>query len=77
MSKTILKIKDRILVLPQELKKNWQRAEVFVFPSKDTLILKKIRKPLQNLSEVADRVSSPPLSQKEINKEIATYRKNK
>lgn len=63
--------------LPQKLQRAWRGAEVFVFPTEDSLILKRISKPLSRLSDLASRISSHKISQKEINKEIQSYRKSK
>lgn len=47
MTTKTLKVKNGTIVLPKELKKAWKMAEVFIFPSEDTLIIKKIQKPLE------------------------------
>ena len=43
-----VKIKNGSLVLPKSLQRAWAKAEVFVFPSDDTLIIKKIQEPLES-----------------------------
>jgi virulence-associated protein VagC len=70
-------IKDGKIILPAKLRKPWKKAKVFIFPSDDTLIVKKAQKPLSNLSDLASRVSLPKMSKKEIEKEIQSFRKNK
>lgn len=47
MTTQTTKIKNGTIVLPEELRKSWKMAEVFVFPSDDTLIIKKVQKPLE------------------------------
>ena len=70
-------IKDGKITLPEKLRKPWKKAKVFIFPSNDTLIVKKVQKPLSNLSDLASRISSPKISEREIKKEIQSYIKNK
>ena len=70
-------IKDGKITLPEKLRKPWKKAKVFIFPSNDTLIVKRAQKPLTNLSDLASRISSPKMSNKEIEKEIQSFRKNK
>ena len=65
------------IALPKKLRKTWKGADVFVFPAEDSLLLKRIQKPLAKLSDLASRISSSKMSQKEINKEIQAGRKNK
>ena len=77
MTTQTTKVKNGMIVLPKELRKAWKRVEVFIFPNEDTLIIKKIQKPLPKLSDLASRISSPKMSQKEIEKEIQAYRKKK
>ena len=77
MTTQTTKVKNGTIVLPKELRKTWKRAEIFIFPNEDTLIIKKIQKPLPKLSDLASRISSPKMSQKEIEKEIQAYRKKK
>jgi len=77
MATQTTKVKNGIITLPKKLWKAWKKGEIFIFPNKDTLIIKKVQKPLSRLSNLASRISSPKMSQKEIEKEIQTYRKNK
>ncbi len=77
MTTQTLKVENGRITLPKNLQKNWQKAEVFVFPNKDTIVIKKIQKPLFRLSGLTSRISSPKMTQKEIEKEIQVYRKNK
>ncbi|MGB2762585.1 MAG: hypothetical protein WBC21_03570 [Minisyncoccales bacterium] len=72
-----VKIKNGTITLPEKIRKSWKGAEISIFPSKDTLIVKKIQKPLSKLSDLAQRISSPKMSQKEVEKEVQYYRKNK
>ena len=71
------KVKNGMIILPKELRKTWKKVDVFIFPNEDTLIIKKIQKPFPKLSDLASRISSPKMSQKEIEKEIQAYRKKK
>ena len=70
-------IKDGKLILQEKHRKPWKKAKVFIFPSNDTLIVKKVQKPLSNLSDLSSRISSPRMSKREIEKEIQSFRKNK
>lgn len=70
---TFTKLKDQTLTLP----KNWIGREVFIKKSNNFIILKKIEKPLLKLSDLASQISSPKMSEKEIQKEIQNYRKSK
>ena len=65
------------IALPKELRKSWKGADVFVFPTEDSLLLKVVQKRLAKLSDLASRISVSQMSQKEINEEIKSYRKNK
>jgi len=47
MTTQTIKIKNGNLILPKELRKSWKGAEVFIFPSDDTLVVKKIQKPFE------------------------------
>ncbi len=76
MSGQITKVKNGSITLPKKLWKTWKGAEVFVFPNEDSLVVKKVEKPLSRLSDLASRISSPKMSQKEISKEVQSYRKN-
>ncbi len=40
------KIKNGAIVLPRSLRKAWQKTDVLVFTADDTLIIKKVQKPL-------------------------------
>lgn len=77
MTPQTLTIKNGIITLPRELKHSWQKAEVFVLPTKDALIVKRIEKPLKNLTDLINRVVSPQMSSQEIGKEIQSYRNEK
>lgn len=73
----VAKIKNGFISLPKEFRKSWENAEVYFRISEDTAILKKIQKPLIKLSDLASKISFPKMNQKEIEKEIQNYRKNK
>lgn len=47
MTTKTTKVKNGTITLPKELWKAWKGAEVFIFPSEDTLIVKKIQKLLE------------------------------
>lgn len=77
MNQTIT-VKNGTITLPKVLQRKWQKAEVFVLPDDDTLVLKKLRKPLMKLSAIASRTASlPRLSAKQIQKEIDASRQGK
>lgn len=40
-----IKVENGIITLPKKLQEQWKKAEVFVLPGKDTLIIKKIYQP--------------------------------
>ena len=70
------KINNGAMTLPKEIRAAWQGARVLVMPTDDTLIIKRMEKPLKKLSDLANRVSTPPMTQQEIDKEIKADRKN-
>ena len=71
-----LTIKNSVVTLPREFEKRWNNAEVAVVssPTEDTLILKRLQKPVQSLSTIAARNTRPPMSRGTINREIRAYR---
>lgn len=77
MTTTTLKIINGTIRLPKELQRSWKQAQVLLFPSKDTLIVKKVQKSIQKLSEVAERITLSSMSEREIEKEIAEYRRKR
>lgn len=77
MTAATAKVKNGTITLPKKNFKRPGRKQGFLFFFKDTLIVKKMQKPLSNLSAVAKRISLPKMSKKEIEKEIQNYRKNK
>lgn len=77
MTTTTLKVKNGTITLPKTLQKAWKQAEVILFPSHDTLIVKKVQRPAGKLSGIAHGVSSPLISARELNKEIVAWRKGK
>lgn len=77
MTPQTTKVENGKIVLPKQLRKAWKEAKIFLFPNEDTLVVKRIRKPLAQLSELASRVSSTKLSRKEIEKEIQAFRNAK
>lgn len=70
-------IKNGTIVLPKAIRKAWQGADVFMLPDEDSILIKKIEKPLKRLSDLADRIKSPKMSQSEIENEIKAFRKSK
>lgn len=77
MNTQTVKIENGTITLPEEIQKDWREAEVLVFPNNDTLIVKKVSRPLKKLSDLADRTVSPAMSSREIDQEIQAYRQNK
>ena len=77
MTSQTTKIKNGIIVLPPNLRRAWKEGEVFIFPNKDTLIIKKLQRSVSRLSKIASKISSKRMSQKEIEKEIQAFRKSK
>lgn len=47
MTTQTTKVRNGNISLPEEIRKSWKGADVFIFPSNDTLIVKKIQKPLE------------------------------
>ena len=70
-------IKDGKITLPKEFQKSWKKENIFITGDKETLTIKKIIKP--TLSQLRPRLKQlgNMISQKEIEKEIQSYRKNK
>ena len=66
---------DRISTVT--LPKEWKGRKIFIKRYNDTIVIKKVEKPLSKLSDLASRISSLKMSQKEIKREIQSYRKNK
>lgn len=75
MTTQTLKIKNGAIALPSVLLKKWQESDVLVFPSEDTLLIKRIQNPLKKLSDLAGRISVKPFANKSIAQEIKNYRK--
>jgi len=71
------KIENGTIALPQVIRQAWEKANVLIFPSQDTLLIKKVAKPINNLSEIANRITSKQMPLSTIAKEIKQYRKNK
>lgn len=71
----IAKIKNGTIVLPKEIQKSWAGIDVFMLPREDSILIKKIEKPQEQLSDLADKVKSPKMSGKEIEQEIEDFRK--
>lgn len=72
-----LKIKDGVITLPSQIRKSWSKANIFLMPDNDMLVIKKQEKNISQLSDFASQVFSKKMSLKEINKEIKNFRKNK
>ena len=47
MNTQTTKVKNGTITLPKEFRKSWKGADVFLFSSADTLIVKKVQKPLE------------------------------
>ena len=76
MNKNKYIIKKGKVELPREISKTWDNAEITMLPSEDndTLIIKRMQKPLRHLSEIAERNPLPRLSTQALNQEIKSYR---
>ena len=74
MTSQTAKVINGSITLPRALRERWENADVLIVPADDTMVMKRIGKPLKRLSDAAERVSSAPLSQEEIADEIAAYR---
>jgi hypothetical protein len=78
MTQGTVTIKDNSIRLPEKLRgnKSWNDSKLLMFmpPKGDTLILKRISKPVVKLSFIAKRNKLAPISRTAINKEIAAYR---
>jgi hypothetical protein len=70
----IAKVTNGVLSLPRELMERWENANVLIVPADDTMVVKRMEKQLKSLSEVAERVSIPAMSDEEVANEIASYR---
>lgn len=77
MTTKTAKLKNGIITLPRELRKDWKGPEVFVWSERDTLVIKRPYRSLSRLSGLANRISAPKMNQKEIEKEIQSYRNRK
>jgi hypothetical protein len=73
---TITKVKKNAVSLPRRLRKAWNEANIAVVapPQGDTLILKRVQKPVERLSEIARRNTLRPMKRQAVNREIAAYR---
>jgi len=74
MTQKTLIIKNGMIKLPKGIQRAWKQVEVVIFPSKDTLVVKKVQKPIRKLSEIAERISLSRMSSQEVEKEITSYR---
>jgi len=72
-----IKVKDGAIILPKRIQNAWKEAEVLLFPSRTTLIIKRTQKDLSPLSGLASKISSKKMIAKEIAKEIQNYRRNR
>jgi hypothetical protein len=77
MTTQTAQVKNGTIVLPSRIRQSWKTGRVLVFSSQDTLIVKKVRRPLSRLSELPSRISSKKMSQKQIEGEIQAFRKNR
>lgn len=66
----VIKIKRGVLVLPKNVQKFWNDAEVVLMPSQDNLYIKKITRP--SLSELRPKLRKlgKLISKKELNEAI-------
>lgn len=76
MNQSKLTIKNGRVLLPRGISEKWNNAEVAVLPSQsnDTLIIKRVQKPLRRLSEIAERSPLSRMNKQAINREIQDYR---
>lgn len=68
------------IALPKELRRSWREAEVFVFPTEDTLIVKKFYQSPRIFNEEAEkklRALGKKITKKDIDEAIAWARKKK
>lgn len=73
-----IKILNGAIKLPKFLQKSWAGGNVLLFPSKDTLVVKRIQKPSVKLSETAGRVVAlPKFTSRQVQKEIEVYRRGR
>ena len=79
MTQGTITVKNNAIRLPGKFRKEWNGLTVAVLvPTRgDTLILKRIAKPLMRLSEIASRNKRARVSRARINREIAAYRAKK
>lgn len=77
MNSQITTIKNGIIVLPKAIRKAWQGANIFLLPGEDSILIKKIEKPLERFSDLADRIKSPKINWGEIENEIRAFGKSK
>lgn len=75
MSKT-LTTKNGSITLPKKLGRKWSNVSVFIVPSKDTLVIKKMQKPLGRLSDIARKNTSRRMSRRTIERQIRAYRRS-
>ncbi len=72
---TTLKVKNGIIRLPKNVERQWNQADAVLFPSRDTLVVKRVQKPLGKLSDIPNRISLPRMKAREIEREITAYRR--
>jgi len=75
MTTKTAKVINGSLTLPREIGQLWERADVLLVPSDDTLLVKRIGKPLKKLSDVAERIATPAMATNAIQEEVDQYRK--
>ena len=71
---TITKIENGKIVLPKDLRKEWSNSEIILFPSENSLYIKKISPSLSQLKPKLKKLGKI-LSQKDINEAIKQARK--
>ena len=78
MNSSILTIKNNAILLPTRFGKRWNNVEVAVIATEaDTLVLKRIRKPVGRLADIATHINFPHMSRSAVNREILVYRSKK
>ena len=71
-------IKNNAILLPTRFGKRWNNVEVAVIATEaDTLVLKRIRKPVGRLADIATHIKFPRMSRSAVNREILAYRSKK
>lgn len=79
MNPQTTKVKNGKITLPRELRKSWEKADVFIEFSGDTIFIKRLSKPTLTLKEMMDKfrwaARKTSLSRKDVEKAIQEVRK--